>query len=295
MKPRAALLSITLALVLLTAPLVATALEERYFDSGGVQIRYVEQGSGEPIILLHGFTGSVEKSWIKPGVFPKLAETYRVIAFDCRGYGKSGKPHDRAQYGPEMGRDVVRLLDHLNLPKAHIMGYSMGAHIVAQLVTKSPERFLTLILGGAAGRFEWTAEDQRRVDIEAAEMDEGLLTSQILRLWPKNQPKPSDDEVRAMSAKRLEGLDPKAMAAVRRSNPDQVVRLADMGMVKVPTLGIVGTADPYQKDFQKLKSAMPQMKLVLIQGASHQSAPEHPEYIKAVKQFLAEHSAKKAK
>jgi len=76
---------------------------------------------------------------------------------------------------------------------------------------EKPERFLTLILGGAPGRFEWSVDDQRRTDIEAAELDDGLVTSQIMRLWPKNQPKPSDDEVRAMSAKRLEGMDPKAL------------------------------------------------------------------------------------
>jgi hypothetical protein len=59
-------------------------------------------------------------------------------------------------------------------------------------------------------------------------MDRGLLTSQILRLWPKDQPKPSADEVKAISDKRFEGQDPKALAAVRRSNPDQVVSLAEM-------------------------------------------------------------------
>jgi pimeloyl-ACP methyl ester carboxylesterase len=296
MKLRGALLSITLAIVLLTAPFVVTAIEDRYFDSAGVQIRYVEQGSGEPVILVHGYSRAIERMWLeRGGIFNKLAETHRVIAFDCRGYGKSDKPHDRAQYGLEMGRDVVRLMDHLELPKAHIMGYSLGGQIVAQLVTKSPERFFTLILGGAPGRFEWSAADQRRVEIEAAEMDNGLLTSQIMRLWPTDQPRPSDDEVRAMSAKRLEGMDPKALAAIRRSNPDQVVRLADLATVKLPTLGIVGTTDPNQKDFQKLKNVMPQLKLVLIQGASHETALEHPEFIKTVKEFLAEHSSQPAK
>jgi pimeloyl-ACP methyl ester carboxylesterase len=268
----------------------ATALEDRYFQSADVKIRYVEQGSGEPIVLLHGYTSRLE-DWVTNPVFPELAKNYRVIAFDARGHGKSDKPHDPAQYGPEMGQDVLRLMDYLNLRKAHILGYSMGAHIVAQLVTKSPERFVTLIMGGAPGRLEWTPEDQRRVDIEAAEMDQGLLTSQILRLSPKDQPKPSADEIKAISARLFEGQDPKALAAVRRSNPDQAVSLAEMSAIKVPTLGIVGTADPYQKDFEKLKSVLPQMKLVLIQGASHVSAPRRPEFITAVKEFLTEHPA----
>jgi pimeloyl-ACP methyl ester carboxylesterase len=62
-----------------------------------------------------------------------------------------------------------------------------------------------------------------------------------------------------------------------------------MAGVQVPTLGIVGTADPYQRDFEKLKAAMPQLSLVLIEGASHGSAPSRPEYVKAVKEFLMAH------
>ena len=74
-------------------------------------------------------------------------------------------------------------------------------------------------------------------------------------------------------------LNKKALAAVRRSNPAQVVGLAEMSAVKVPTLGIVGTADAYQKDFERLKAAMPQIQIVLIEGASHAAAPERPEFI----------------
>jgi pimeloyl-ACP methyl ester carboxylesterase len=87
-------------------------------------------------------------------------------------------------------------------------------------------------------------------------------------------------------------MDPKALAAVRRSNPDQVVRLTDLAATKVPTLGIVGTADPYLKDFERLKAAMPQLALVQIDGASHGSAPNRPEFVTALKAFLAAHSKK---
>jgi pimeloyl-ACP methyl ester carboxylesterase len=96
-----------------------------------------------------------------------------------------------------------------------------------------------------------------------------MLCSQILRLWPKDQPPPSDDVIRQRSAERMAGKDPKALAAVRRSNPDQVVTEAQMRAVTVPTLGIVGTADPYLREFEELKAAMPQLRLVAIEGASH--------------------------
>jgi pimeloyl-ACP methyl ester carboxylesterase len=287
------LTGMALALALVIASTAAIALEDKYFDSAGVKFRYVEQGAGEPVILLHGFTSNIERGWIDQGIFAELAKTYRVIAFDLRGHGKSDKPHDRAQYGREIAQDVIRLMDYLKLPKAHIMGYSMGANIIPQPVTKSPERFLTLILGGA-GRvgMGWTDEDQKRSDIESDELDQGSITSIILRLWPTNQPKPSADEANAISAKLLEGNDPKALAAVVRSRPDQVVSLAEMAAIKVPTLGIVGTLDPAKRRFEgELKPALPQMKLVLIEGASHGGAPGRPEFIKAVKEFLVAHPA----
>jgi pimeloyl-ACP methyl ester carboxylesterase len=267
---------------------ITTALEDKYFDSAGVNIRYIEEGTGEPIILLHGVTGDVTR-WIDTGILDQLAKKYHVIAFDSRGHGKSGKPHDPAQYGPEMGQDVIRLMDYLKLPRAHIMGYSMGAQIIAQLVTKRPERFLTMTLGGHGGLVGWTDQDQKRVDTESSELDQGAITLLLLRLWPTDQPKPSAAELQALSAKQLEGKDAQALAAYRRSNPKQVVSLADMVAIKVPTLGIAGTADPYKGELEDLKAALPTMRLILIEGASHGNAPGRPEYVEAVEDFLREH------
>ena len=192
-----------------------------------------------------------------------------------------------------MGQDIIRLMDYLKVPKAHIMGYSMGASITAQQVTKSPERFLTVILGGATGRIGWSDEDQKLVNVVSAELDQGSVTSLILALWPTNQAKPSAnaDELKAISAKLLEGNDSKALAAIFRSLPDQIVSLAEMAAINVPTLGIVGTLDPAKKRFEELKAALPQMKLVLIEGAPHIGALARPEFIKAVKEFLVAHPA----
>jgi pimeloyl-ACP methyl ester carboxylesterase len=275
----------------LVAACGGAAADDQFFDSAGVKIRYVEAGRGDPVILIHGYTVDIEQQFVASGVLPTLAQHYRVIALDARGHGKSDKPHDPKQYGPEMGLDIVRLMDHLGLRRAHIVGYSMGAHIVAQLLIAHPERFVTATLGGASGRRNWSDEDERRVAIEAGEMDQGLLTSQIVRLWPKDRPPPTEDEVRARSAERLAGKDPLALAAVRRSNRDQVVTEAQMAAVRVPVIGIVGTADPYLKEFQQLKAAMPQLELVTIEGASHGSAPTRPEFVAALERFLGAHPA----
>lgn len=85
--------SLTLSLVLLLTHAVASA-QDKYFDSQGVRVRFVDQGSGEPLVLLHGYTSTIERAWVDAGVLPNLAKDHRVIAFDLRGHGKSGKPRD---------------------------------------------------------------------------------------------------------------------------------------------------------------------------------------------------------
>jgi pimeloyl-ACP methyl ester carboxylesterase len=94
-----------------------------------------------------------------------------------------------------MGQDVVRLLDALGVAKAHVVGYSMGAQLVAQLVTSNPQRFLTAVLGGASGRWRWTAEDQQLTDVEASEIEQRMLRSMLLRVAPTGT-RPTDDDIR---------------------------------------------------------------------------------------------------
>jgi len=109
------------------------------------------------------------------------------------------------------------------------------------------------------------------------------------RLRPRDRPPPGDDEVRDSSAWQLPGQDARALAAVRRSNPDQVVSEAQMRAVQVPTLGIVGTNDAYLREFQQWKAAIPQLQLVTIAGASHGTAPGRPDFVRALNAFLAGH------
>jgi pimeloyl-ACP methyl ester carboxylesterase len=144
--------------------------QDKFFDSNGVRVRYVEQGNGDAILLIHNFGNNLER-WIASGVLPNLARDYRVIAFDVRGHGKSGKPQDVNSYGREIGLDAIRLLDHLGIQKAHMIGYSMGARLVAQLLTTHSERFITATLGGHAGLFRWTREDAEVAEQEASEIE----------------------------------------------------------------------------------------------------------------------------
>jgi pimeloyl-ACP methyl ester carboxylesterase len=259
------------------------------FDAAGVPMRYVEQGQGDAVVLVHCYTGNLDDQWIATGVLDGLAAAHRTIAFDLRGHGRSGKPHDPAAYGVEMAEDVVRLLDHLRVPRAHVVGYSMGAHLVALLLARHADRLVTAALGGATGRRRWTAADDARVEQEAAEMDQGSLRAQIVRLWPAGRPLPGDAEIARRSAHQLAGQDPRALAAIRRSNRAQVVDDADLARSAVPTLGIVGTRDPYLDDFRTLARVMPTLTVETIDGATHGNAVARAEFLAILRAFLRRH------
>ena len=139
------------ALIVVAAGSAYAAEDGKYANFGGVKIHYIDRGQGEPIVLLHGGTSSLD-SWIDSGAVANLQKDFRVIAFDARGAGKSEKPRDPKAYGRQQALDVPRLLDHLKLDRAHIAGHSLGGSTVAQLLTLHPERFLTATLGASAGR-----------------------------------------------------------------------------------------------------------------------------------------------
>jgi pimeloyl-ACP methyl ester carboxylesterase len=121
---------------------------DQFFNSNGVRIRYIVAGNGEPVIFIHGFASNAGM-W--EAIVTDLSPTYATIALDCRGHGRSDKPHEPRRYGIEMVNDVVRLMDHLGIKKAHIAGYSMGGAIVMKMLVEHPDRFLTAIVGGNAG------------------------------------------------------------------------------------------------------------------------------------------------
>jgi pimeloyl-ACP methyl ester carboxylesterase len=271
---------------------VFAAPPDKFFDSNGARIRYVEEGDGEPALLIHGFTSSVEHGWIDTGAFSQLARHYHVIAFDVRGHGKSGKPHDPKQYGRETVQDVIRLLDHLHIQKAHIVGYSMGGRIVAQLLATKPERFITATLGGAILNIGSSPLDGVR-DVWATEIEQGSLHSIALAIWPTDHAKPTEEEIRRFSKERLNGNDLQALAAACRAYPSDPIEESAVTTLRVPVLGIAGTADPALNGLNALKSRLPELQLtvVSIQGAGHMAAFSPEEFVQAIEQFLAAHPA----
>lgn len=199
---------------LLLLTFAASASEIAWFDSNGVKIRVVSAGDGPPVVLLHGFSGSADGAWINPGTFNAIAIAgYRVIAIDHRGHGQSDKPHDPDRYGVQMAEDVRRLLDHLQIPQAHIVGYSMGGKIANAFRARHPDRLLTLTLGGYG--------------------------------WPWEGPDLGYEEALASMNNRevLPGNDLRALAAYSVRSNELVPPAEDLRANRVPVLSLVGTED----------------------------------------------------
>lgn len=120
----------------------------RTFDARGVKIHYLVAGKGEPVVLIHGLHSSADVNWRLTGVFNDLAKDHQVIAIDLPGHGASDKPERDDAYGLQVVEDIVLLLDHLKIPKAHVVGYSVGGMVAAKLLAAHPERVSSGLIGG---------------------------------------------------------------------------------------------------------------------------------------------------
>jgi pimeloyl-ACP methyl ester carboxylesterase len=245
-----------------------------YFDSSGVQIHFEEQGNGESVVLVHGFASRAEHNW-GGGWIPTLAEHYRIVTLDCRGHGDSGKPHDPAAYaGETMGDDVIRLLDHLGIKRALIMGYSMGGRIVTGLLISHPERLRAAVLGGIGAATGATVAFNRKPIADA------LLAEDVSAIT-----NPVAKQFRQFAEST--GNDLKALAACMGSDrPDLTADQIAAKKIRVPVMIVIGTQDLMVGDPKLLRDAIPGSKLVMLEGRDHLTAPSDPLYVKAVLEFF---------
>jgi pimeloyl-ACP methyl ester carboxylesterase len=169
----------------------------------------------------------------------------------------------------------------------------LGAIITAKLLTTNPDRFLTATLSGAAGRQRWTPENAAAAEAEAVECEQGIpFRSVILRTAPTDQPKLTDEQIQAQSQQRLARNDRFAMAAVVRRRGEDTFSAAEMAIVQVPTLGLIGSADANLAAMNQLASVLPTLKVVVIEGATHGGArgvTRRPEFVENIRAFTAAH------
>jgi len=274
------------AIVLSSARLYAdTQVKGQTFDSNGVKIYYTVEGKGEPVLLIHGFGANTDVNWRAPGVIKALSDKYQVIAID----GKSEKPHDEAKYGEEMAEDAIRLLDHLGIKKAHIVGYSMGGMITAKLLTTHPDRFLTATLGGHGGYKQGDDMSKLGKLIESLEAGKGI-TPLLEALNPPG--KPIDPaQIEQINKMFSTFNDQKALAAVVKGFRGLQVSDDKLKANKVPTLALIGEFDPLKKGVDALEGRLSNVRIVVIQDANHMDAMRKEQFVKELKDFLAAHSA----
>jgi pimeloyl-ACP methyl ester carboxylesterase len=276
-------------MLLALGALLASEPRERFFDSNGVNIRFVEQGQGPAVVLVHGYTGTAERHWINTGVFGDLARDHRVIAMDTRGHGKSGKPREASAYGAEMSRDVVRLLDHLAITRAHVVGFSMGAFVAGHLMVTRPDRLMTVTLVAHHPIRPWTSADEREAEASARDLEsETPFRSLITAIAPRDAT-PSEEEIRRLSATMTAANDPHALAAYHRGIRTLAVTDANLRAVRLPVLAVIGSEDPTTPRMRELRRALPHLELVVVEGATHggeRGILRRAEFLTALRAFL---------
>lgn len=248
-----------LSLITLSAlvfPCLAFAGQEMthgYFvASDNIKIHYVTKGQGVPVVLIHGYTGSAEGNWFSNGIADAIAETNYVVALDVRGHGRSDKPRNGAMYGDRLWRDVFELMDHLNIRKAHVHGYSMGGGIVTQLLIHAPERFITAAYGGSGVR-ETDPEWQEKVPADKEGVD------------------PQEQEARStLSASPLR--DQAALDAVREGFGQRSRVDIDLTSIEIPVLAINGEFDRPNAKTHRMQRELKNFQNLVLPGKSHLTA-----------------------
>ncbi len=283
---------------LLTATLVALiafsgawaqgdASTRSFTASDGVEIHYLVEGRGDPVVLLHGITGTAASNWGGAGIIDRLAEEFQVIAVDQRGHGKSGKPHDAASYGERMALDVVDLLDHLRLQQAHVVGYSMGGFITMKVVALAPDRLMSAVVGGAG----WPSpelRDDAMFNALAESLEAGKGGGPLVEfLWPGEEP-PTPEQTQAIGQAMVASNDQAALAAVVRGMAGLDVSAELLRVNKVPTLNIIGSDDPLKPNADALVDVMQEHRLHVIEGANHMNTLNSPEFVDTVRAFFIE-------
>lgn len=277
-------------------PRLSPASDE-YFDSKGVKIRYVTEGSGEPVVLIHGWMSDSTMWGRDASGNTKLSGLpgFQIVALDCRGHGKSDKPHEKEKYGAEMAEDVVRLLDHLKISKAHLIGYSMGAYIAANVAATHPDRVRSVIFGGQSplllGR-SWT--DSSEITVFAAAVDAGKgLGPYLVEVSPADK-KPTLEQANAYAKMIYQGKDVKAWACAGLSFRDLRVRGEDLKKCTAPMLFIYGSQEPNStKDaVERVRKLLNRGELKVIQGTNHMTTLINPEFGKSIVAFLQANKGK---
>jgi pimeloyl-ACP methyl ester carboxylesterase len=244
------------------------------FHHGPIEISYLDEGEGDPVVLVHGFASSKNVNWVYPAWVSELKKSgRRVIAFDNRGHGESGKLYDPGEYEvATMASDVTALMDHLGLDRADVMGYSLGSRMTAILARSAPQRLRSAILGGIGiGLIEGggPGENVARA-LEADTLEE--VTDPVGRTF-----RAFADQTRS---------DRRALAACLRGSR-RLMTKEEASQIAVPVLIAVGTADEIAGSAAALGKVIPGAEVLDIPHRDHMRAVGDKVYKAGVLDFLS--------
>lgn len=244
------------------------------FQNGSVEIAYLDEGEGDPIVLVHGFASSKNVNWAYPTWTSTLVKSgRRVIALDNRGHGESSKLYDPELYQiGTMAGDVRALMDHLAIERADMMGYSMGGRITAYLAHRDPQRLRSAILGG----------------IGMTLIDGGGPGENVAAALEAN----SLDDVKDPMGRTFRAFadqtrsDRRALAACLRGSRRKMTR-EEAAAISIPTLIAVGTTDDVAGSAKNLSEIIPGSQVLDIPNRDHMRAVGDRVYKEGVLEFLA--------
>lgn len=255
----------------------------QHFDSDGVDIAFIDTGLPAnaataqplPILLIHGFASNVAMNWISPGWVKVLTDAgYRVIAFDNRGHGHSAKLYGVEHYGaPLMAEDARRLLDHLGIRQAHVMGYSMGARISAFLALAHPDRVSLIVFGGLG------------INMVRGMAGTGPIAHALEAESISDVTNPTARTFRAFAEQTKSDL--KALAACIRSARAKL-SADDLAKIKSPVLVAVGEEDVIGGSPEALAQLIPGAHAFIIANRDHMKAVGDKAFKAEVLRFLSQ-------
>ena len=245
------------------------------FHHGDVEIAYLDEGEGDPILLVHGFASTKDVNWVYPTWVSELKKSgRRVIALDNRGHGDSAKLYDPEAYHiATMASDVSALMDHLEIERADIMGYSLGARVTAWLSLRQPQRLRSAVFGGIGiGLIEGGGPGENVAEaLEAASLEE--VTDPVGRTF-----RAFADQTRS---------DRRALAACLRGSRRLMTKEEAAG-IEVPVLIAVGSADEIAGSAAALGKVIPGSQVLDIPNRDHMRAVGDKVYKTGVLEFLSQ-------
>ncbi|MCP1184608.1 alpha/beta fold hydrolase [Paenibacillus sp. 1781tsa1] len=257
-----------------------------------IELYYEDHGAGKPIILIHGWPLS-GRSWEKQ--VPALIEAgYRVITYDRRGFGQSSQPWDGYDYD-SFASDLHKLILHLDLRDATLVGFSMGGGEVARYVgTYGTERVSKAVFAGAVPPYLYITEDNPQGgldDATIAEFQNGVKADRLAFLdgFTSNFFAAGDRADLVSEPFRIYNRDIAALASPK-GTLDCIAAFAltdfrqDLEKFNIPTLVIHGDSDaivPLEVSGQRTHESIPGSRLVVVEGGPHGFNATHSEQFNA--------------